>query len=158
MLTPCMRKNSPNTADAAKTTMVTCLQSCDRLRDRWMARDADRRNRSSKALRGKAAVMLRAAHHIEAPRRFQLLTRKSSAQSEGRIISSSARAHTIRGDRANGLTQKIASGRWLALAVPARGAGSPLPIPLAAIDSKGRTIWIADAHRDDGNRFVVHAG
>jgi hypothetical protein len=25
------------------------------------------------------------------------------------------------------------------------------------IDSKGRTIWIADAHRDDGKRFVVHA-
>jgi hypothetical protein len=26
-----------------------------------------------------------------------------------------------------------------------------------AIDSHGRTIWIADAHRGDGNRFVVHA-
>ena len=26
-----------------------------------------------------------------------------------------------------------------------------------AIDSNGRTIWIADAHRDDGKRFVVHA-
>src|SRR4029453_2770482 len=26
-----------------------------------------------------------------------------------------------------------------------------------AIDSKGRTIWIADAHRDNGKRFVVHA-
>jgi hypothetical protein len=23
---------------------------------------------------------------------------------------------------------------------------------------EGRTIWIADAHRDDGKRFVVHAG
>jgi hypothetical protein len=23
--------------------------------------------------------------------------------------------------------------------------------------SEGRTIWIADAHRDDGKRFVVHA-
>jgi hypothetical protein len=22
---------------------------------------------------------------------------------------------------------------------------------------QGRTIWIADAHRDDGKRFVVHA-
>jgi hypothetical protein len=22
---------------------------------------------------------------------------------------------------------------------------------------EGRTIWIADAHRDDGKRFVVHA-
>jgi hypothetical protein len=24
-------------------------------------------------------------------------------------------------------------------------------------DSNGRTIWIADAHRDDGKRYVVHA-
>jgi len=23
------------------------------------------------------------------------------------------------------------------------------------LDSQGRTIWIADAHRDDGKRFVV---
>jgi hypothetical protein len=28
---------------------------------------------------------------------------------------------------------------------------------VAAVDSEGRTIWIADAHRDDGKRFVVHA-
>jgi len=28
---------------------------------------------------------------------------------------------------------------------------------VSAIDSVGRTIWIADAHRDDGKRFVVHA-
>jgi len=27
---------------------------------------------------------------------------------------------------------------------------------VSAIDSKGRTIWIADAHRD-GKRFVLHA-
>jgi hypothetical protein len=26
---------------------------------------------------------------------------------------------------------------------------------VSAIDSNGRTIWIADAHRDDGKRFVV---
>jgi hypothetical protein len=25
------------------------------------------------------------------------------------------------------------------------------------MDSAGRTIWIADAHRDDGRRFIVHA-
>jgi hypothetical protein len=29
---------------------------------------------------------------------------------------------------------------------------------VSAIDSRGRTIWIADAHRDDGKRFVVNAG
>ena len=29
---------------------------------------------------------------------------------------------------------------------------------VSAIDSNGRTIWIADAHRDDGKRFVVRAG
>jgi hypothetical protein len=27
----------------------------------------------------------------------------------------------------------------------------------SALDSNGRTIWIADAHRDDGKRFVVRA-
>jgi hypothetical protein len=28
---------------------------------------------------------------------------------------------------------------------------------VSAVDSDGRTIWIADAHRDDGKRFVVCA-
>jgi hypothetical protein len=28
---------------------------------------------------------------------------------------------------------------------------------VSAIDSHGRTIWITDAHRDDGKRFVSHA-
>ncbi len=27
----------------------------------------------------------------------------------------------------------------------------------SAIDSNGRTIWIADAHRDDGKRFIVRS-
>jgi hypothetical protein len=27
----------------------------------------------------------------------------------------------------------------------------------SALDSEGRTIWVADAHRDDGKRFVVRA-
>ncbi len=26
-----------------------------------------------------------------------------------------------------------------------------------AINSEGRTIWIVDAHRDDGRRFIVHS-
>ena len=26
-----------------------------------------------------------------------------------------------------------------------------------ALDSNGRTMWIAYAHRDDGKRFIVHA-
>jgi hypothetical protein len=25
------------------------------------------------------------------------------------------------------------------------------------VDSEGRTLWIVDAHRGDGQRFVVHA-
>jgi hypothetical protein len=29
---------------------------------------------------------------------------------------------------------------------------------VSAIDSNGRTVWIVDAHRDDGKRFVVRAG
>jgi hypothetical protein len=28
---------------------------------------------------------------------------------------------------------------------------------VSAIDFSGRTIWIADAHRDDGKRFIVRA-
>jgi hypothetical protein len=28
---------------------------------------------------------------------------------------------------------------------------------VSAVDREGRTIWIADAHRGDGKRFVVHA-
>jgi hypothetical protein len=28
---------------------------------------------------------------------------------------------------------------------------------LSAVDLEGRTIWIVDAHRDDGQRFVVRA-
>jgi hypothetical protein len=28
---------------------------------------------------------------------------------------------------------------------------------VSAIDSNERTIWIADTHRDNGKRFVVHA-
>jgi hypothetical protein len=28
---------------------------------------------------------------------------------------------------------------------------------VSAIDSHGQTIFVADAHRDDGKRFVVHA-
>ena len=28
---------------------------------------------------------------------------------------------------------------------------------VSAIDCEGRTIWIVDAHRDDGRRFIVRA-
>ena len=28
---------------------------------------------------------------------------------------------------------------------------------IAAVDSQGRTIWIVEAHRDDGKHFIVHA-
>jgi len=28
---------------------------------------------------------------------------------------------------------------------------------ISTVDSKARTIWIADAHSDDGKRFIVHA-
>ena len=28
---------------------------------------------------------------------------------------------------------------------------------VSAVDSNGRTIWIADAHRSDGKRFIVRA-
>jgi hypothetical protein len=29
---------------------------------------------------------------------------------------------------------------------------------VSAIDVHGRTIWIVDAHRDNGKRFIVRAG
>jgi hypothetical protein len=29
---------------------------------------------------------------------------------------------------------------------------------VSAVDTQGRTIWVADAHRRDGKRFVVRAG
>jgi hypothetical protein len=28
---------------------------------------------------------------------------------------------------------------------------------ISAVTSEGRIIWVADAHRDDGKRYVVHA-
>jgi hypothetical protein len=28
---------------------------------------------------------------------------------------------------------------------------------VSALDLEGRTIWIVDAHRGDGKRFIVHA-
>ena len=28
---------------------------------------------------------------------------------------------------------------------------------MSAVNRNGRTIWIADAHRDDGKRFIVRA-
>jgi len=28
---------------------------------------------------------------------------------------------------------------------------------VATVDSNGRTIWVANAHRDDNRRFIVHA-
>ena len=28
---------------------------------------------------------------------------------------------------------------------------------VSAVDLQGRTIWIVDAHRADGRRFIVHA-
>ena len=48
--------------------------------------------------------------------------------------------------------------QFLALAVVARAGGKRFcEIGALAVDSKGRTIWIADAPRDDGKRFVVRA-
>jgi hypothetical protein len=32
-----------------------------------------------------------------------------------------------------------------------------LPFFPPVVDSQARTIWIVDAHRDDGRRFIVHA-
>jgi hypothetical protein len=45
---------------------------------------------------------------------------------------------------------------WEIIADNLKKAGWSLSY-VSAIDSNGRTIWIADAHRDDGKRFVVNA-
>jgi hypothetical protein len=45
---------------------------------------------------------------------------------------------------------------WQFLADNLSAAGWSLGY-VSAVDSQGRTIWIADAHRGDGNRFVVRA-
>jgi hypothetical protein len=31
------------------------------------------------------------------------------------------------------------------------------PARISGVGSNGRTIFVADAHRDDGKRFIVHA-
>ena len=38
-----------------------------------------------------------------------------------------------------------------------KGNGAPRRKLMSTLDSRGRTIWIADAHRGDGKRFVVRA-
>jgi hypothetical protein len=48
------------------------------------------------------------------------------------------------------------AGRWEIIADNPSKAGWSWGC-VSAIDSNGRTIWIADAHRDDGKHFVVLA-
>jgi len=43
---------------------------------------------------------------------------------------------------------------WEVIADNLKRAGCSLGW-VSALDSEGRTIWIADTHRDDGKRFVV---
>ena len=45
---------------------------------------------------------------------------------------------------------------WEIIADSLKKAGWSLGY-VSAIDSEGRTIWITDAHRDNGKRFVVRA-
>jgi hypothetical protein len=45
---------------------------------------------------------------------------------------------------------------WEAVADKLSKAGWSLGC-IATVDALGRTIFVADAHRDDGKRFVVHA-
>jgi hypothetical protein len=57
--------------------------------------------------------------------------------------------------RAKG-TQSAAVKHWEIIADNLKRAGWSLGC-LSAVDREGRTIWVVDAHRDDGQRFVVHA-
>ena len=45
---------------------------------------------------------------------------------------------------------------WEIIAEKSQESGLELRLHLA-IDSHGRTIWIAEAHRDDGKRFIAQA-
>jgi hypothetical protein len=45
---------------------------------------------------------------------------------------------------------------WEIIADNLKKRGSSLGY-VSTLDSQGRTIWIADAHRGDGKRFVVRA-
>jgi hypothetical protein len=45
---------------------------------------------------------------------------------------------------------------WEIIADNLRKAGWSLGW-VSALDRKGRTIWIVDAHRDDGKRFIVRS-
>ena len=46
---------------------------------------------------------------------------------------------------------------WEIIADNLREAGNGVWGWVSAVDSGGRTIWIADAHRGDGELFVVRA-
>jgi hypothetical protein len=54
------------------------------------------------------------------------------------------------------IAAQIAMNDWEIVADNLSKAGWSLGC-VSVLDSMGRTIWIADAHRDDGKRFVVHA-
>jgi hypothetical protein len=45
---------------------------------------------------------------------------------------------------------------WQTIADNVKKAGWSLGY-VSAVDSDGRTMWIVDAHRDDGKRYVVRA-
>src|SRR5262249_14144497 len=51
---------------------------------------------------------------------------------------------------------KLVPNYWEIIADDLKKAGWSLGW-VSAVDSEGRTIWIADAHRGDGKRFVVRA-
>jgi hypothetical protein len=57
-------------------------------------------------------------------------------------------------ERKNGKIRRVKS--WEAVAEKLSKAGWSWGC-LSAVDRDGRTIWIVDAHRDNGKRFVVRA-
>jgi hypothetical protein len=63
----------------------------------------------------------------------------------------------LTGDRYGRLTVVRASERIAAELRELLGARYRRRVVCLLIDSNGRTIWIVDAHRDDGKRFVVRA-
>jgi hypothetical protein len=58
---------------------------------------------------------------------------------------------------AESLQAKLTSREEQALAVKPTKNPEAYDAYLRGLASNGRTIWIVDAHRDDGRRFIVHA-
>jgi hypothetical protein len=104
-------------------------------------------------------------HHAEARMRQSDLSLRARRWHHGRIICQAGRSfkpekHAERlrglGDSSGDEDGSDAMKDWEIIPDNLSKAGWSWGC-LSAVDRDGRTIWIVDAHRGDGKRFVVHA-